>query len=70
MKAFHIKAREETIRKPRIVKIAALQNSIQASTSASIIEQRNALWHKIQLMIKGAAMANVNIICMQEAWSN
>lgn len=63
-------AEQEEIRKPRIVRIAAVQNSIVEPTTEKVSVQRDALHAKISNIIRAAAASNVNIICLQEAWSN
>lgn len=55
---------------PRIVKVGAVQNSIAASTTDPISIQRNKLHEKIGKIIDAAGADNVNILCLQEAWSN
>lgn len=69
IKGYRISAQTEQIRKPRIVRVGAVQNSIVLPTTAPVDKQREAIWNKIRLIIKTAAAAEVNIICMQEAWS-
>lgn len=49
--------------------VAAVQNSIVRPTTDPINVQRDAIHIKIQNMIEAAAASNVNIICLQEAWS-
>lgn len=62
-------AETEESREPRIVRIAAVQNSIVEPTTEKIAVQRDALHLKIGRIIQAAAASNVNIICLQEAWS-
>ena len=69
VKGYRFSAKAEHIRKPRIVRVGAIQNSIVLPTSDPIDKQRDAIWEKIRIIIKAAAVAGVNIICMQEAWS-
>lgn len=52
----------------RIVRVGVIQHQIVLPTSAPIIEQRNAIYKKIGKIISLAAEANVNILCLQEAW--
>lgn len=59
----------EESREPRIVRIAAVQNSIVEPTTEKISVQRDALHIKIGIIIHAAAASNVNVICLQEAWS-
>lgn len=69
IKGYRFAAKTERMRKPRLVKVGAIQNSIALATTEPIDKQRDALWQKITTMIKAAAAAGVNIVCMQEAWS-
>ncbi|XP_050540776.1 beta-ureidopropionase [Daktulosphaira vitifoliae] len=59
----------EELREKRIVKIGVIQNKIVLPTNSSILEQRNAIFEKIKLIISLAAEVNVNVICLQEAWT-
>lgn len=69
IKGYRISAQKEHIRKPRIVRVGAVQNSIVLPTTAPVDKQREAIWNKIRIIIKAAAAAEVNVICMQEAWT-
>ncbi|XP_036330854.1 beta-ureidopropionase [Rhagoletis pomonella] len=69
IKGYRLSAQKEQIRKPRIVRVGAIQNSIVLPTTAPVDKQREAIWNKIRIIIKAAAKADVNIICMQEAWT-
>uniref|UniRef100_D3TMN3 Beta-ureidopropionase n=1 Tax=Glossina morsitans morsitans TaxID=37546 RepID=D3TMN3_GLOMM len=69
IQGYRFTAKAECTRLPRIVRIGAIQNSIVLSTSSPVDKQREAIWQKVQVMIKAAALANVNIICLQEAWT-
>lgn len=69
MKAYKFTAIKEDLRKPRIVRVAALQNAVLTPTTEPIGVQREALYERITNMIEAAALSNVNVICMQEAWS-
>ncbi|XP_037941757.1 beta-ureidopropionase [Teleopsis dalmanni] len=69
IKGFRFAAQPEQIRKPRLVRIGAIQNSIELPTTEPIEKQREAIWEKIRKILKAAAAANVNIVCMQEAWT-
>lgn len=51
------------------MKLGAVQNSIVAETTASIIEQRDSIFQKIGKIIEAAGADGVNVICLQEAWS-
>jgi len=62
-------AAKEDLRKPRIVKVSAVQNSIACPTTDPISIQRNKLYEKIGKIIDAAGADNVNVLCLQEAWS-
>lgn len=63
-------AETEECRQPRIVRIAAVQNAIVEPTTEKVSVQRDALHAKISKIIQAAAASDVNIICLQEAWSS
>jgi beta-ureidopropionase len=69
IKAFQIDAAAEQLRKPRIVRIGAIQNSIVLPTTAPFADQYAAIEKKIEIMIDAAADMGVNIVCLQEAWT-
>lgn len=66
---YHIDAKIEQTRSPRLTRIAVVQNAIIEKPDAPVLDQISALHKRIGLMIKAASMARVNIICMQEAWT-
>lgn len=66
---YGFQAAPETTRNPRIVRIGSIQNRIVLPTTASIIEQRDALHRRISEIIEVASVCGVNITCMQEAWN-
>ena len=68
-RGFTFPAEVEELRKPRIVRVAAVQNAIVEPTTEKLSVQRDALYKKIGVIVKAAAASNVNIICFQEAWS-
>lgn len=63
-----LQKKEET-RNPRIVRVGAIQHSIVISTDKPVVEQRQAIFEKIQKIINVAGNEGVNILCLQEAWS-
>ncbi|XP_038221845.1 beta-ureidopropionase-like [Zerene cesonia] len=67
--AYDFPARKEETRTPRTVRVGVIQHSIAISTSQPIIEQRQAIFNKISKLIDTAGDENVNILCLQEAWS-
>ncbi|KAH8370675.1 hypothetical protein KR093_004627 [Drosophila rubida] len=69
IKGYRFSARPEQLRKPRLVRVGAIQNSIALPTTAPIGEQREGIWKKVKAMIKAAAEAGCNIVCTQEAWT-
>lgn len=68
LKGFQLKALEEQCRRPRKVRVAAIQNKIVISTSAPIVQQRDAIHNRVGKMVDAAARAGAQIICLQEAW--
>jgi len=69
LKGYYLLAQEEQLRKPRIVRIGAIQNKIQVSTSKPLMEQVNSMHERVGLMLDAAGKASVNIVCLQEAWT-
>lgn len=69
IKSFGFTAQAEDLRQPKIVKIGAIQNAIAVSTSDPINKQREAIFHKIGKIIDAAGADGVNVLCLQEAWS-
>ncbi|RDD40700.1 Beta-ureidopropionase [Trichoplax sp. H2] len=69
LKGYKISAQAEETRPPRIVRIGLVQNKIHLPTTASIVEQREALHQRISQITKVAADCGVNVICYQEAWN-
>ncbi|XP_050667863.1 beta-ureidopropionase-like [Leptidea sinapis] len=69
IKAYDFPARHEETRKPRIVRIGAIQHSIVSGTFMPINEQRLAIFEKVSKIINTAAKEGVNVLCLQEAWS-
>lgn len=66
---YKFEAASEQLRSPRLVKIAAIQNSIVEPTDAPIQQQRDAIHKRVGQLIEAAAQGGANVICMQEAWS-
>lgn len=69
IKTYGFEAIKEDLRKPRIVRIGAVQTSIVAPTTAPVSVQRDKIFEKIGKIIEAAAADNVNILCLQELWS-
>lgn len=69
IKSYNFTAAKEDLRKPKIVRVGAVQNSICAPTTDPINIQRNKLYEKIGRIIDAAGADDVNVLCLQEAWS-
>lgn len=69
VKGYVFDALPESTRSARIVRVGAVQNSIVLPTTASIQDQRNAIFDKVKALIDAAGAAGVNVLCLQEAWS-
>jgi beta-ureidopropionase len=59
----------EQLRKPRIVRVGLIQNSIVLPTTKMVYDQRAAIHDKVAKYIEHAAKCGVNIVCLQETWS-
>eukprot|EP00468_Gymnochlora_sp_CCMP2014_P007189 CAMPEP_0167751636 /NCGR_PEP_ID=MMETSP0110_2-20121227/6691_1 /TAXON_ID=629695 /ORGANISM="Gymnochlora sp., Strain CCMP2014" /LENGTH=383 /DNA_ID=CAMNT_0007637159 /DNA_START=1556 /DNA_END=2707 /DNA_ORIENTATION=+ len=68
-KAYKVPAAAEQTRSPRLVRLAAIQNKIVVPTSAPIIEQRDAIFRRIEQIVEVAALAGANVVCLQECWT-
>lgn len=62
-------AQPEAMRHPRVVNIGLIQNQTVLPTTAPILQQREALYQRISSIIEVAALCDVNIVCLQEAWT-
>uniref|UniRef100_A0A7S2RXV2 Beta-ureidopropionase n=1 Tax=Mucochytrium quahogii TaxID=96639 RepID=A0A7S2RXV2_9STRA len=60
---------QEESRSPRIVRVAAIQNKIVLPTDKPVLQQKHALMDRIETMINTAALAKVNVLCLQECWT-
>lgn len=69
LRGYTFTARKEDLRRPRIVRVGAIQNTVDIPTTAPIHVQRDALHEKVSNILRVAASAGVNIICFQEAWT-
>lgn len=69
IKAYGFEAIKEDLRKPRVVRIGAVQTSIAAPTTAPVSVQRDKIFEKVGTIIDAAALDNVNVLCLQELWS-
>ncbi|KAL4180214.1 hypothetical protein AMTRI_Chr13g91000 [Amborella trichopoda] len=68
IQAYRFHADEEHERKPRVVRVGLIQNSIAIPTTLPMPHQKNAIMEKILPMIDAAGASGVNILCLQEAW--
>jgi len=69
IKTYKFEAIKEDIRKPRVVRVAAIQTSIVAPTTAPGSVQRQKIFEKTGKIIDAAALENVNVLCLQELWA-
>lgn len=67
--AYYFHAAKEETREERLVKLGLIQHSIVLPTGDTISHQRDAIFRKIKTVIEFAAAEDVNIVCLQEAWS-
>ncbi|PKI47206.1 hypothetical protein CRG98_032428, partial [Punica granatum] len=68
LQAFHFSADKELLREPRIVRVGLIQNSISLPTTAPFLDQKRAIYKKLEPMLDAAGASGVNILCLQEAW--
>lgn len=61
-------ADKESLRAPRIVRVGLIQNSIVLPTTESFLDQKRAIFQKVEPIIEAAGSSGVNILCLQEAW--
>ncbi|XP_065214156.1 beta-ureidopropionase isoform X1 [Planococcus citri] len=66
--SYRFSAEKEELRSPRIVRVGAVQNRIVLPTTEHIAKQRNAIYERIEQIIKAASMVGTNVLCLQEAW--
>jgi beta-ureidopropionase len=69
LQAYTVDAKAEQTRERRVVRIGAIQNSIVLDTSEPVVKQRDAIFERVGVMIKAAAMCGVNVLCLQETWT-
>lgn len=60
----------EQLRAPRMVRAAVIQLSLALPTTEPIRDQKDAILNKVAKYIDHAAACGVNIICMNELYSN
>ncbi|KAL6768363.1 hypothetical protein ACKKBF_B38855 [Auxenochlorella protothecoides x Auxenochlorella symbiontica] len=61
-------ARREQLREPRVVRLGLIQHGIQVSTSKPYAVQREAIFTRVEELVRMAGQAGVNVLCLQEAW--
>ena len=49
--------------------LGLVQNAIVKSTDEDVVVQRDGLYQRMIPIIEAAALAKVNVLCFQEAWS-
>jgi len=69
IQSYKFDAIPEDLRKPRVVRIGAVQTSLVAPTTAPVSVQRDKIFEKTGKIIDAAAAENVNILCLQEFWT-
>mmetsp|Transcript_2971 Transcript_2971/g.8705 ORF Transcript_2971/g.8705 Transcript_2971/m.8705 type:complete len:406 (-) Transcript_2971:2624-3841(-) len=69
LRGYSFAAASEQLRGPRIVRAAVIQNAIVAPTTAPYSKQLDAIHKRIHDIIDLAAQAEVNVLCLQEAWT-
>ncbi|XP_035446999.1 uncharacterized protein LOC118273907 [Spodoptera frugiperda] len=67
--SYDFPTKKEETRSPRIVRVGVVQNTIATSTDKPIAVQRQAIFDKIRKIIEVAGEEDVNVLCLQEAWS-
>jgi len=67
---YQFTAEKEDTRASRVIRLGLVQNEIALKdTSESVNAQREALYQRIGIIIEAAALAQVNVLCLQEAWT-
>jgi len=69
IQSYKFEAIKEDLRKPRVVRIGAVQHSLAVPTTEPISVQRDKVFEKVGKIIDAAAAENVNILCLQELWT-
>ena len=49
--------------------LGLVQNAIVKNTDEDVVVQRDGLFQRMIPIIEAAALAKVNVLCFQEAWS-
>ena len=66
---YSFSASRESLRAPQLVRVGLIQNKIVKPTTCDVKEQRTGLFQRIEKIIDAAALAGVNVLCLQEAWT-
>lgn len=66
---YKFQADKECTRAPRVTRVGLVQNAIVKGTEEDVNVQRDALHQRMTSIIEAAALAKVNVLCFQEAWS-
>lgn len=61
-------AKEQT-RAPRLVRVGLVQHRMPRPAHEPIEQQRQAAHHRVEQMLEVAALAKVNVVCLEEIWS-
>merc|ERR1712122_419138 len=69
LSGYRFEADRESTRSPRITRIGLVQNRIVKAPCEEVLDQRDALYQRMTSIIQAAALAKVNVLCFQEAWS-
>jgi len=67
--AYQFPSIPEQLRAPRIVRIGVIQNQITTPTTAPVAEQYQGIVDRIEQMIHAAGELEVDVLCLQEAWT-
>ena len=69
MAGYSFNASKESLRPSQLVRVGLIQNKIVRPTTDDINDQRNAIFQRIEKIIDASALAGVNVLCLQEAWT-
>jgi len=66
---YRFEAEKENTRTSRVIRLGLVQNAIIKSTDEDVLVQRDSLHQRMVPIIEAAALAKVNVLCFQEAWT-
>ncbi|EPY16710.1 beta-ureidopropionase [Strigomonas culicis] len=69
VKLYKTPCKPEELNPPRVIRYAVAQHSIVLPTTAPLNDQYTAIREKVERLIDAAAAMQVNILCLQEAWT-